>query len=203
MKEFWNTRYQERDYAYGTEPNRFFETEIRKIPIGKALFPAEGEGRNAVFAASLGWGVVAFDLSEAGKTKALKLADARGVSITYEVATLQEFEAEKEGFDALVLVFAHFPNPLRKTFHQKLITFLKPGGIVILVGFSKKHAAFNSVNEQAGGPKDPAMLFSKQELEGDFDGFDIQLLEEAEVDLQEGNYHLGKSAVIRLVARKK
>lgn len=203
MKEFWNARYQESDYAYGTEPNRFFESQIRTLPIGKALFPAEGEGRNAVFAASLGWEVVAFDLSEAGKAKALKLADARQVTITYEVATLQEFEAEKESFDALVLIFAHFPSQLRKAFHQKLTTFLKPGGTLILEGFSKKHAAFNSVNEKAGGPKDPAMLFSKQELEEDFDGFDIQLLEEAEVELQEGNYHLGKSAVIRLIARKK
>lgn len=203
MKEFWNARYEESDYAYGTEPNRFFESQIRKLPVGKALFPAEGEGRNAVFAATLGWEVVAFDLSEAGKVKALKLAKTRGVSITYEVATLQEFESEKESFDSLVLVFAHFPSQFRKSFHQKLTTFLKPGGTLILEGFSKKHFAYNSVNERAGGPKDPAMLFSKEELEEDFDGFEIQLLEEVEVELQEGNYHLGESAVIRLVARKK
>lgn len=202
MKEFWNFRYQERAYVYGIEPNRFFESEIQKVPVGKGLFPAEGEGRNAVFAASLGWEVVAFDQSEAGKAKALKLADVRGVSITYEMATLQEFEAEKESFDALVLVFAHFSNPLRKSFHQKLASFLKPGGTVILEGFSKKHTALSLVNEKAGGPKDPAMLFSIEEIMGDFEGFSIVVLEETEVELQEGVYHVGKSAVIRLVAKK-
>jgi len=203
MKEFWNSRYQESDYAYGTEPNLFFESELRKLPIGKALFPAEGEGRNAVFAASLGWEVVAFDQSEAGKDKALKLAQKKAVSIRYEVASLEEFSGENESFDALVLIFAHFPAALRKAFHQKLASYLKPGGVLILEGFSKKHTEFNSVNEKAGGPKDPTMLFSKEELLEDFEGFDSVILEEAEVELKEGLYHVGKSAVIRFLATKK
>jgi cyclopropane fatty-acyl-phospholipid synthase-like methyltransferase len=203
MKEFWNSRYQESDYAYGTEPNLFFESELRKLPKGKALFPAEGEGRNAVFAASLGWEVVAFDQSEAGKDKALKLAEQKAVSIRYEVASLEEFSGEKESVDSLILIFAHFPAPLRKAYHQKLASFLKPGGVLILEGFSKKHAEFNSVNEKAGGPKDPKMLFSKEELLEDFEGFESMILEEAEVELEEGQYHVGQSAVIRLLATKK
>lgn len=202
MKEFWNARYQESGYVYGTLPNQFFETEIRKIPVGKALFPAEGEGRNAVYAASLGWEVAAFDQSLAGKEKAILLAERREVTISYEVSSVEDFDLEKESVDALVLIFAHFPSHLRKAFHQKLSTFLKPGGILILEGFSKKHAAFNSVNELAGGPKDPTMLFSSEELLHDFLGFSIELLEELEVNLEEGFYHVGKSAVIRLVAKK-
>jgi hypothetical protein len=45
-----------------------------KLPIGSILFPAEGEGRNAVFAAKLGWAVSAFDISNEGKNKGIKLA---------------------------------------------------------------------------------------------------------------------------------
>ena len=59
MKEFWNSRYQEKEYAYGLEPNLFFKSELIKLIPGKALFPAEGEGRNAVFAAKSGWEVTA------------------------------------------------------------------------------------------------------------------------------------------------
>ena len=66
MKDFWDTRYSEETYAYGTAPNIFFSTTFKNLNPGKALFPAEGEGRNAVFAASCGWEVVAFDQSEVG-----------------------------------------------------------------------------------------------------------------------------------------
>lgn len=203
MKEFWNSRYQEEQYAYGQEPNQFFKAELLKLNPGKALFPAEGEGRNSIFAAKLGWEVTAFDLSEAGREKALKLCYKEGVSIDYRVSTLDEFESEPESFEVLVLIFAHFPSAKRKEYHQKLFSFLKPGGILILEGFSKFHLKFNSVNELAGGPKDPAMLFSKEELLEDFEGSEIIKLEENEKVLAEGLYHQGQSAVIEFLARKK
>ena len=203
MKEFWNARYSESEFAYGTEPNAFFKATIQSLPVGRILFPAEGEGRNAVYAASLGWDVVAFDQSEAGKEKAIMLSQEKGVKIDYQVVTLEEFQVEDSSFDALVLVFAHFPSALRKKYHQGLASFLKPGGKLILEGFAKDHIRFNSVNENAGGPKDPTMLFSKEELEADFSGFSIVLLEEKVVELHEGLYHDGQSSVVRMIASKK
>jgi hypothetical protein len=80
---------------------------------------------------------------------------------------------------------------------------LKPGGVLILEGFSKQHLEFNSRNPQAGGPKDLGMLFSEEELQDDFSGFRIQFLEERIVNLNEGKFHRGESAVVRLVAEKK
>ena len=72
MNNFWNERYSAHEYAFGTEPNVFFAGELRKLPRpGHILFPCEGEGRNAVYAAEQGWTVEAFDLSEMGKRKAL------------------------------------------------------------------------------------------------------------------------------------
>ncbi len=203
MKDFWNARYGEEVYAYGTAPNVFFSSEFKKILPGKALFPAEGEGRNAVFAACCGWEVVAFDQSDAGRTKALQLAAAKGVEIDYIVTSVTDFDAKEEAFDALVLVYAHFPEPVRKIFHQKLARMLKPGGYLVLEGFSKRHLEFNSVNERAGGPKDWSMLFSLEELTADFSDFEIQFSEETTVQLNEGLYHVGESAVVRLVGRKK
>ena len=55
MKEFWDTRYAEIDFAYGKTPNTFFKDSIDKLTPGKLLLPADGEGRNAVYAATKGW----------------------------------------------------------------------------------------------------------------------------------------------------
>lgn len=202
MKEFWNERYSAPEYAYGIAPNEFLAGVLAGLKPGKILFPAEGEGRNAVYAAEAGWEVSAFDLSEEGKKKADQLATSRGVILEYLVGNLSEITYPSESFDALVLIFAHFPASLRESFHSKLLTFLKPGGILILEGFSKDHLKFSSVNPLSGGPKDPAMLFSEEELRSDFKGMEILSLEEKEVALKEGLYHSGRSAVIRLVARK-
>lgn len=202
MKEFWNERYSAPEYAYGTAPNEFFAGALAGLKLGKILFPAEREGRNAVYAAEAGWEVSAFDLSEEGKKKADQLAASRGVSMDYQVGNLSKMSYPAESFDVLALIFAHFPASLRESFHRKLFTFLKPGGVLILEGFSKDHLKFSSVNPLAGGPKDPSMLFSEEELRSDFKEMEILNLEEKEVELEEGLYHSGKSAVIRLVARK-
>ena len=61
MKEFWNERYSQEAYAYGTEPNAFFKSRIDQLSPGKLLLPAEGEGRNAVYAATKGFEVSAYD----------------------------------------------------------------------------------------------------------------------------------------------
>jgi hypothetical protein len=45
-------RYRDEAFAYGEEPNSYLKEQLVKLPIGTILFPAEGEGRNAVFAAT-------------------------------------------------------------------------------------------------------------------------------------------------------
>lgn len=202
MKEFWNQRYGAKEYAYGVEPNQFLKEELERIKPGKALFPAEGEGRNAVFAAKLGWEVFAFDISESGKMKAEKLAGLEGVSLDYQVGTLEEMNYEKESFDLIVLIFAHFPKPIRSLIHAGLLELLKPGGLVILEGFSKAHLAFSTANPKAGGPKEISMLFSREELMEDFASLQEISLDEIEVFLSEGEFHQGQSSVIRMIGQK-
>ena len=203
MKDFWNQRYSAAEYAYGEKANEYIKQQLIRLPLGKALFPAEGEGRNAVFAAGLGWQVYAFDMSEAGREKALALAKRKNVSIDYTVSNLEEITYSPKSFDALVLVFAHFPGTKRNVFHKKLGALVKPGGHIILEGFSKKHLTFNAVNDKVGGPKDESMLFSIAEIEADFPDFDVIELIEKEIDLDEGLYHKGRASVVRFVGKKK
>ena len=121
MKQFWNERYAEKEFAYGKEPNQFLKENLHKLPKGKILFVAEGEGRNAVFAAQNGYEVVAFDYSESAKDKALTLAKEQNVRIDYLISDVMDVSFETESFDAIVFIFAHFPAVFRKQAHQKLV----------------------------------------------------------------------------------
>jgi 2-polyprenyl-3-methyl-5-hydroxy-6-metoxy-1,4-benzoquinol methylase len=201
-KQMWDDRYQAAEYAYGKAPNDFFAAWLQKLEPGSILMPADGEGRNGVFAAKSGWEVTSFDLSTAGKTKALELATAQQVKLDYQVGDLEALEFEPESFDAIGLIYAHFSADKKSIFHQKLQEYLKPGGHIILEGFSKNHLALVSENPKVGGPKDIDQLFALQELATDFEGYEFLILEEAEVDLNEGKYHIGKGSVVRVVARK-
>ena len=203
MIDFWNKRYAAPQFAYGEEPNDYFRRQLQKIPAGKLLMPAEGEGRNAVFAAKEGWEVFAFDMAGEGRAKAQKLADKNHVSIDYQVGEFSEITLPPNHFDAIGLIYAHFPASLRSKYHEALGKSLRPGGMVILEAFSKSHLTFNSVNEKAGGPKDINMLFSVEEVENDFRNYDILELIEEEVILHEGLYHDGRSAVVRFVGKKR
>jgi len=169
---------------------------------GRILFPAEGEGRNAVYSARLGWTVEAFDASEDGKNKALQLAEKNGVQISYEVKELREIQYQHSYFDAMALIYAHFPPNLRQAYHRKLIYFLKQGGIIILEAFSSAHSKFQKLNPMVGGPLASEMLFSKEQIGSDFPGFEILQLSEEEIDLNEGIYHVGQGSVIRFVGKK-
>ena len=203
MKEFWNERYRQNEFAYGEEPNGFLKEQVAKLQPGSILFPAEGEGRNAVYAAQSGWQVSAFDISEEGKKKAERLAAKKGVTIDYQVGDLSVLNYAGEQFDAVALVFAHFPPEIRTAYHTRFRNFLKTGGVVILEAFSKKHIEFNSNNQKVGGPKDINLLYSIEEIEADFRGFEILELTETEIELNEGLYHIGRGSVIRFVGQKK
>lgn len=197
MSDFWNVRYATDEYVYGTEPNSFFRENLLKLTPGKILLPAEGEGRNAVFAAKQGWQVTAFDNSIEGQRKALQLADKEGVSISYLIDSYDSANFPFEYFDCIPLIYTHMPHDKRTVYHQKLASFLKPGGSLILEGFSKNQLQFNS-----GGPKDYGMLFSVEELKSDFSEFNIIKAEETEIELKEGVFHDGKASVIRLFATR-
>ena len=204
MKEFWNERFGHQEYAYGTEPNEFFKQSLDFYkPKGKILMPAEGEGRNAIYAAKTGLEVFAFDTSEQGQKKALQLAENENVRITYEVGTLPNITFMEETFDVLGLVFAHFPPDIRESFHKTLGSFIKPKGLVILEGFSKANLKLREANPNIGGPRSLDMLFSTEQIQNDFPEFEVLKLEETLTELNEGQFHIGMASVIRFVGMRK
>jgi len=197
-KEFWNDRYAQHQTVYGAEPNEFFKEQLQSIKPGKLLLPAEGEGRNALYAASLGWRVTAYDYSEVAKNKTLELAVKLGItSIDYEVKDLSQVQLPGEEFDAVALIYVHLPIAVRKHLHTQCIQSLKPGGKLIMEVFAKDQLQYDS-----GGPKDAALLYSVKDLTEDFSGIHIMQQEEVITTLNEGPFHSGPASVVRFVAEK-
>jgi hypothetical protein len=202
MKEFWDDRYSQQQFAYGEAPNEFIKEQLALLSAGKILFPAEGEGRNAVYAAQLGWDVSAFDFSSKGKERAEQLAASKQVNIDYRVSSFMEEEYQPQEFDALGLTFVHFTPDIKTAMHQRLNSYLKVGGYIMLEAFSKEHRELNKVNPEVGGPPDASMMYSIDELKRDFANYEVLLLEKKMVHLDEGFGHVGESSVIRFVGKK-
>lgn len=199
----WNHNFQNKEYVYGKLPNVFLKEQLDRLPAQNILFAAEGEGRNAVYAAQKGWKVTAFDISEEGRKKALQLADEVGVNIDYRVGELPNLDFSNQNFDVVALIYAHFPAKIKSDYHKQLAKLLPANGLVIFEAFSKKHLAYREQNPKVGGPADEALLFSIEEIKADFSDFEFLYLEELEIELNEGLLHNGKGAVIQWVARKK
>ena len=203
MKEFWEERYAAEDFAYGIKPNVFFEKVVKEKQLkGAILLPAEGEGRNAVFAAKKGLNVTCFDMSNQGKLKAEKLASLNNVHINYLVGEFSELHFEENSFDVIALIYAHFPAEVKTLYHQKLVKYLKKGGLLILEGFSENQLKLNEEEQQSFGPKKLEMLYSVEEVRSDFEALEIEILTQEEISLDEGIHHIGKGDVIRFVGKK-
>lgn len=203
MKEFWDERYSKAEYIYGEDPNAFFKESIDKLNPGRILLPAEGEGRNAVYAASRGWQVEAFDQSVQGQVKATQLADKAGVSISYTLSEGIHPDYSLESFDVIAFIYTHTAPDIRATFHSDLLPYLKSGGTVILEGFSKGHYQHQQSNPHAGGPREKDMLYSLEEIPLLFPNLGIILLSEVEIILSEGVAHKGEASVIRYIGKKR
>ena len=195
--EFWDERYSSNKCVYGTEPNIFFKDELDKLKPGKILLLGEGEGRNAVYAATRGWNVDAVDFSRSAKDKALKLAEENSVDINYELADLSEYKPKSNYYDSAAIIFLHLNPEIRNSVHSKVLNSLKPGGKLILEVYEKEQ-----LGKDSGGPQNVDMLYSKEELEADFTDMKIIILQKKIVILNESQHHSGEAAVLRLIAVK-
>jgi len=197
--DFWNARYATDDYIFGTAPNVFLASQSALIRPGmRALAIADGEGRNGVWLAEQGAAVHASDVSPLALDKARKLAAARGVAAEFELADVLNWDWPQAAYDLVVAIFSQFaPPPERDRIIAGIRRSLKPGGLLILQGYTPKQIEFGT-----GGPANPANLYTAALLRTWFGDWDIRHLVEHEDFISEGTHHHGQSALIDLVARK-
>jgi len=193
----WDERFSEPGYAYGTEPNEFLKSAADRIPAGRVLCLAEGEGRNAVYLAGLGFDVTAVDLSTVGLAKAEHLAEERGVSIETIHADLAEFEIEPGAWQAIVSIFCHLPPVKRAALHEGCLRGLAHGGLFILEGFTPRQLALAT-----GGPRSLDLLMEPDIIRQELPGLQFEVFRETERPVTEGKYHGGTAAVVQILAAK-
>ncbi len=194
---FWDERYSAEEYVYGKDPNEFFEEHLSKLNPGRLLLPGEGEGRNAIFAAKLGWQVDATDQSIVAQSKAEKLANAYGVKINYTVCDINIYIFNENYYDAAALIFFHLPIEIRSEIHKKILNSLKSEGTLIFEMFNK-----GQLDRETGGPQNYDMLYSTEDFKRDFGSLKTILLENKIITLNEGPKHSGEASVIRYIGKK-
>jgi len=198
-RAFWDQRFSDPDYIFGRTPNLFLVSQAQRFRPGqRVLDVATGEGRNAVWLAEQGCDVMGIDISPLGIDKAKRLAAERGVSAQFQVADLREWYWQPAAFDAIVSIFIQFAAPEDRTrLFEGFESTLKPGGILVLQGYTPKQIEYKT-----GGPPQVEHMYTSELLKQAFARLEILHLREHEQVLSEGTKHVGRSALIDLVARK-
>lgn len=193
----WDARYSGAEYVYGTAPNDFLASVAAQIPKGRVLSLAEGEGRNAVYLAGLGYKVLAVDASAVGLGKAQRLAEERGVAIETRRADLADFAIEPDNWDAVISIFCHLPSAVRADLHRKVVAGLRPGGVFILEAYTPAQLKLKT-----GGPPTEDLLMTLSALKRELKGLRFIHAQELERNVIEGQLHTGRGAVVQVVAVK-
>jgi cyclopropane fatty-acyl-phospholipid synthase-like methyltransferase len=198
-RAFWDERFAVPEYIFGREPNRFLVSRAHLLASGcDVLDIATGEGRNAVWLAQRGCRVTGIDVSPKAIDKARRLAAENGVEVCFEVEDVLEREWLPDAFDAAISIFIQFAAPHeRKAVFEGMRRTLRPGGVAVLQGYTPKQLEYRT-----GGPPRADHMYTEPLLREAFAGWEILHLAEHEEVLSEGSKHVGRSALIDLVARK-
>jgi SAM-dependent methyltransferase len=179
----WDQRYGGADFVWKTTPNQFLVVEVADAAPGRALDLACGEGRNAVWLAERGWHVTGVDFSPVGLAKADRLANERDVEVQWVEADVVEWEPPAAAFDLVIVFYLHLPATERRRVLAHAQDALAAGGTLLVVG----HDTSNLMHGY-GGPQDPTVLFTPDEIALDLDRLRITRADHAErrVDTSEG-----------------
>ena len=194
----WDERYAGGGFQFGEAPNLFLLSQAHRLrPHMRALAVGDGEGRNGAWLAERGLDTTSVDWSEVGLAKARALADRRGVALRTVTADLTRWDWPGAGFDLIAWIFVHLPPEDRAIACAGAMRALAPGGLLLLECFSPAQEG-----RRSGGPKDPALLWTRALVEQHFAGLEVLELLEGTVALDEGPRHQGRAEVVRAVLRR-
>ncbi|MBA3375708.1 MAG: class I SAM-dependent methyltransferase [Actinobacteria bacterium] len=178
-RESWDRKYAEKEQLWALTPNRTFAGEAAELPPGCALDLACGEGRHAVWLAQRGWRVTAVDFSEVAIGKARARAAREGVEVDFRTVDLLDFDPEERVFDLVLVLFLQLPADERRLVLGRAAGALAPGGTFVLVG----HDVAN-LTEGAGGPSDPAVLYTPEDIVAELSRLEIEKAERVLRDVE-------------------
>jgi len=194
----WDERYAGGDFQFGEAPNLFLLSQAHRLRPGmRALAVGDGEGRNGVWLAAQDLVTTSVDWSAVGLAKARALAERRGVALLTVTADLTRWHWPPAAFDVIAWIFVHLPPADRAIACAGALRALAPGGLLLLECFTPAQEG-----RRSGGPKDPALLWSRRLVEEHFAGLEVLELLEGTVRLDEGPRHQGLAEVVRAVLRR-
>lgn len=171
-REDWDRRYAAVENLWAAKPNRFLVAEVAELDPGRALDLACGEGQNAIWLASLGWQVTGVDYSEVAIAKARARAEHDGVQADFVCADLVSYEPAPAGFDLVLVLYLHIPAEERRGVLAKAAAALAPGGTFVFIGHD-----LTNLTDGVGGPSEPALLCTPDEIAAELPGLVIEKAE--------------------------
>jgi len=197
QQEFWNKKFSRDGYLYGKRPNSFLvscSSNFKKAQ--RVLCLGEGEGRNAVYFASIGYDVTALDASDIGLKKLEDLAEEAEVYVKTKCLDLNEWEPSIK-YGTIIASFLHMYQSERELLFNKIESCIKERGFFVGEFFSQ-----NQLKYESGGPKDLSLLYTVDDFLNAFPNCKKHKVEEVEIELDEGKGHQGKASVIRVIIQK-
>jgi SAM-dependent methyltransferase len=181
-REDWNRRYAGAESLWSAKPNRFLVAEVAGLEPGRALDLACGEGQNAVWLAGLGWEVTAVDYAEVAIAKGIERAAREGVAVDFHADDLLRYRPEARAFDLVLILYLHMPSDGRRLVLERAAAAVAPGGTLVLVG----HDLLN-LTEGVGGPSDPDLLFTPDDVVAELHGLDLEKAERVLRDVHDAD----------------
>ena len=159
----WDARYSASDLVWGAEPNRWVRAYCERLPVGRALDLACGEGRNARWLARLGWQVHAVDYSEVAVRRARELSAAERHSVTsrirWSVADVTTLPIRRRSVDLALICYLHLPPDSFVDVVLRAADGVAPGGHLLIVGHDRRN-----LREGVSGPQDEGLLYDASAL---------------------------------------
>ena len=199
MQAFWNAKFYTKDFIYGEAPNNFVKENIELLVNTKTVMClGEGEGRNAIYLADKGMEVEALDISDVALKKLRRRAKESYLFIKTR-HTLFEYWQPDTHYDAVVCTYLHLPKHNQKMLFEKALMALNPHGYFIAELFSESQIHFSS-----GGPKNIALLYDLNDILDIVKTLPCKIIKLAQevIVLNEGDKHVGRASVIRIILQK-
>jgi SAM-dependent methyltransferase len=193
-RDDWDRRYAEAGLLWSATPNRFLVAEAADLTPGRALDLACGEGRNAAWLAELGWKVTAVDFSDVAIVKAHDRAAREKLDVEFVCADLLEYEPERDAFDLVLVFYLQIPAIERRQVLGRAVSALAFEGTFLLVGHDQ-----TNLTDGVGGPRDPDLLYTPDDIVADLAGLEIEKAERVLRDVADAD----RPAIDALVRARK
>ena len=159
----WDERYADSELVWGLEPNRFVRAQCERLPVGRAIDLACGEGRNALWLARMGWKALGVDYSAVAIERARQLTErerpSTAVRLTWQVADVTTEPVKPGGYDLALISYLHLPPEQITAVFRNAGHALAPRGHLVIVGHDRRN-----LREGVSGPQDESRLYDADEI---------------------------------------